>query len=263
MTANDFPAGASGPIDEANGVIFRPSGSWSASVHELLRHLESVGFAAAPRFLGTDHDGREMLTFIEGQIGHYPLPSAYWSDDALRGAGRLLRRFHDATVSLVSSPDARWQLAPPDDLPIEVICHNDFAPYNCVFRGSVPVAMIDFEMAAPGSRGWDLAYTAYRFVPLTSPDHWPQFGFPTGRSDEQRLVALLDAYGLERCGGFIELVVRRVAAVRDLTAAMAAEPSPSGERVRREQHVESYDRDLAWLSSNARRLRGAIGVGAL
>ena len=248
---------------EANGVVFRPSGQWSSAVHALLLHLENVGFSAAPRFLGTDPDGRAMLTFIEGQVGHYPLPSAFWSDEALLEAGRLLRRFHDATVSFSPSSDARWQLAPPGDLPIEVICHNDFAPYNCVFRADMPVALIDFEMAAPGSRAWDLAYTAYRFVPLASPDHRTQFGFPSGLSDEQRLSALLDAYGLGSRDGFVELVERRVTAIRDFTDAIAAEHSPNGERVRREGHVASYDRDLAWLASNARRLRGAVGVGAV
>jgi aminoglycoside phosphotransferase (APT) family kinase protein len=34
-----------------------------------------------------------------------------------------------------------------------------------------PVALIDFDVAHPGPRAWDLAYAAYRFVPLTAGGH--------------------------------------------------------------------------------------------
>jgi len=36
-----------------------------------------------------------------------------------------------------------------------------------VFRKGMPVALIDFDTAHPGPRIWDVAYAAYRFVPLT------------------------------------------------------------------------------------------------
>ena len=58
-------------------------------------------------------------------------------------------------------------LAMPGDLPAEVVCHNDFAPYNVVFGDDGPVGVIDWETAAPGARVWDVAYAAYRFVPLS------------------------------------------------------------------------------------------------
>ena len=51
--------------------------------------------------------------------------------------------------------------------PREVICHNDFAPYNLMFEGTAPTGVIDFDVASPGPRVWDMGYTAYRFVPLT------------------------------------------------------------------------------------------------
>ena len=58
-------------------------------------------------------------------------------------------------------------LAMPGDLPAEVVCHNDFAPYNVVFDDGGPVGVIDWETAAPGARVWDVAYAAYRWVPLS------------------------------------------------------------------------------------------------
>ncbi|WP_405867085.1 phosphotransferase [Streptomyces sp. NBC_01515] len=42
-------------------------------------------------------------------------------------------------------------------MPVEVICHGDFAPYNCVFTGEGAVGLIDFDAARPGPRAWDLA----------------------------------------------------------------------------------------------------------
>ena len=46
--------------------------------------------------------GREILTFIAGEVGAYPLPASMWSDEALAGAAQLLRRLHDATLGYVA-----------------------------------------------------------------------------------------------------------------------------------------------------------------
>jgi len=80
--------------------VRRRTGRWTPAVHALLRHLESVGFDAAPRVLGVDGQGREVLSFIEGQAGNYPLPESLWSDAVLDQTAQLLRRYHDATVGL-------------------------------------------------------------------------------------------------------------------------------------------------------------------
>jgi hypothetical protein len=51
-------------------VVIRDAGPWTPAVHALLRHLEDAGFAAAPRLVGSglDTDGREVLTFIDGEF---------------------------------------------------------------------------------------------------------------------------------------------------------------------------------------------------
>lgn len=53
-------------------VVVRETGPWASSVHALLNHLESVGFAGAPRVVGSgfDSEGRELLTYIEGNSAH-------------------------------------------------------------------------------------------------------------------------------------------------------------------------------------------------
>ena len=49
--------------------VRRTGNSWSPAVLDLLRHLDREGFAGAPRALGFDGQGREVLTYIEGEVG--------------------------------------------------------------------------------------------------------------------------------------------------------------------------------------------------
>lgn len=72
--------------------VRRATGPWSPSGHALLDHLSRQGFGGAPQFLGTDKAGREILTFISGEVAgdRYPDVPFMWSDDALTGMARLL-----------------------------------------------------------------------------------------------------------------------------------------------------------------------------
>lgn len=164
----------------SGSVVHRQSGPWTSTIHTLLRHLRSAGFDQAPRPLGCDAQGREMLTYIEGVAGFFsaggPNPPNLWSDRVLVEAARLLRRYHDATRSFVPPASATWQLTFPDPSRHEVICHNDFAPYNLIFVGGRVQALIDFDTAGPGPAVWDVAYAAYRFVPLAAPERLASLG---------------------------------------------------------------------------------------
>jgi phosphotransferase family enzyme len=137
-------------------------------VHALLAHLDRVGFNAAPRPLGTDEQGRAVLNFMEGDVHAGwpdPMPSWMYQDEVtLLEAARLLRRYHDLLSTFTPPPDAKWRIVAP--VRHEVICHNDWAPYNALFDGRHPVAMLDWDSAGPGSRVWDVAWSAYTWVPL-------------------------------------------------------------------------------------------------
>lgn len=178
--------GSTATVELRGSVVRRSAGPWTPAVHALLRHLEARGFDRAPRVLGVDPEGREHLSYLPGEV-----PSAVgWSgqDECLAEAALLLRRFHDATVGFPAETVTGWDPFFRRGTESEVICHNDFGVHNCVFVGGRPWGMIDFDSAAPGSRVWDLGWTAVAFVPLDP--HVPAIDHP------RRLRLICDAYGL-------------------------------------------------------------------
>jgi Ser/Thr protein kinase RdoA (MazF antagonist) len=154
--------------------VRRPSKSCSQFVARLLRHLEAVGFEAAPRYLGSDAEGRDVFDYIAGTVH----PNwQQWTDEQVAAAGRLLRMLHDATAGSALAAGK------------EVVCHNDAGPNNVVFREGLPVALIDFDFAAPGAALDDLAYMAWAWC-ISS-----KRGEPVA-SQAAQVRLLADAYGL-------------------------------------------------------------------
>ena len=127
--------------------------------------LRKQRFSLRTKVLGIDEKNREILSFIEGKAGNYPLKEYMRSNDVLKEIAKMLRLYHDAVSDFPLLDD--WK--PMDHTPnnIEVLCHNDFAIYNIIFNDEKPVGIIDFDVAAPGPRIWDIAYTLYTCVPLS------------------------------------------------------------------------------------------------
>ncbi|GII67122.1 phosphotransferase [Sphaerisporangium krabiense] len=175
--------------------VRRPMGPSSPAVHALLRHLESVRFEGAPRVLGIDDRGREVLSYVPGQAATRPLAPHVVTDEALARLGRLVRRFHDAVSTFVPPSDAVWVDGSGDDAEPELVGHCDITPENVVFRGSTPWALIDFDMARPTTRLFDV---------VTTLRHWAPIADPIDRDPAHRMVdvgrrirVFCDAYGLE------------------------------------------------------------------
>lgn len=202
--------GNSNQVFKQGQTVLRQTGAWSPFVHALLRHLTAHGFTESPILLEATPT-HERLTFIEGDVGNYPLKPLMQTDNIVIEAAQLLRRFHDLTADFVIPPDAQFML--PAQSPHEVICHNDFAPYNLVFQGDHIVGMIDFDAAAPGSRLWDIAYAVYRFAPLVTDAHCLAMGWSQIPDRQARLNLFCDAYGLENRAPLIETVIRRIEAL--------------------------------------------------
>jgi hypothetical protein len=201
--------------------VRRTVGSSRVAIRDLLLHLEAVGFDAAPRYLGTDDHGREVLTWIEGDVALPPYPAWAMTDRALVDLGGLVRRLHEATATYRgTAADWSTQWADPNGGP--VICHNDLFPENVVFREGRIVALIDFAMAAPGRPLWDVAIAAETWCPLGDPDWRDQH--PMNLDGIARLRVLARAYGLEpeRAEELVDVIIQeRASSTANIRAEIA------------------------------------------
>jgi hypothetical protein len=255
MTSTEIPLGGgnvSGGVVRVGDTVRRPAGPWTPAVHALLAHLHDVGFRGAPRPLGIDEHGREVLTFVPGPVAwpdHFRLLDA---DGQLRRAGRLIREFHDAVAGFAPPPGARWQvLIPPDG--DEIIAHHDLAPWNLVI-GDDRWAFIDWDTAAPGTRLWDLAYAMHGFAPLSAD--------PAVRRDDagRRLRLIADAYGLSETqrAGIVPLLARRTRAMHDFLARQAGLGVQPWARLWREGHGGAWDADTSYIGQREAEWRRAL-----
>ncbi|MCH6229530.1 phosphotransferase [Microbacterium sp. CFH 31415] len=225
------------PVIRVGDTVRRVTGRWTPAVHRLLGALADADVEGVPRVLGRDAQGREILTYLEGEMLSDATPGVRWAGDVLDAAGRLLRQLHDAGAVLVAQESLVWRS--PRREPAEVICHNDFATYNLVARDGGLVGVIDFDFASPGPRLWDLAYLAYRLVPFAE-DAVGADGLDTDR----RLAQLFDAYGMQ----FTEAEILDVMAQRlDDLAAFTRDRADETGRADFLEHAAMYERDAAAL----------------
>jgi hypothetical protein len=182
-----------GLVSRVGDTVRRPMRPSSPAVHALLLHLERVGFDGAPRLLGVDERGREVLSYIEGEAAIAPYQPWALTDDALVSVAQLLRRYHDAVASF-DPAGLPWHRPPvPRRFRDGLVTHNDPNLDNVIFVGDRAVALVDFDLAAPGSAVWDVACAARLWAPLRAEaDVAPEL---RGRALE-RLAVFVDAYGL-------------------------------------------------------------------
>lgn len=184
-------AGGVNEVRRQGDTVTRPAGPHTPAVHAVLHHLRHNGFDAGPEVLGLDPEGgRETLSWVPGEAVEAPLEH-FPADRVLMTAGRLLRKMHDASLGFDFKAFSEWYLPPAD--PIEVICHGDFAPYNCTIIDGTVTGVFDFDTAHPGPRLADVGYAAYRWTPLDQPN-----GEDVGALTEQRrkLHVFCEAYGV-------------------------------------------------------------------
>jgi Ser/Thr protein kinase RdoA (MazF antagonist) len=234
------------PVVRVGDTVRRATGPWTPTIHALLRHVRRSGFPQVPEPLGiVDHD-REILSLLRGRVATYPLAAFVLSDETLTTAARTLRAYHDATAGFTAPPGAAWQS--PAHEPAEVICHNDFAPYNVMFEGAELTGVIDFDVAAPGPRIRDMGYAAYRFVPLTDPAN-PDVPYSGVEEQARRLALFCSAYG-EGAARPVDVVDRAAAKLRELVAFIvdrAAAGDAAQRAVLARGDTEIYARDIAYL----------------
>lgn len=253
MTEEVLAGGIANPgaVVRVGDTVRRPASRYAPTIHRLLIHLSEAGFTA-PRPLELDGE-REVMTFIEGDVPIPPYPSWAFADEALGGVGRLLRAYHEAVESFPLSDRAEWADELTDPHGEDVICHNDVCLENVVFRGGEPVALLDFDYAAPGRKLWDLAMTARMWVPMRPPgDPLPgQVDFDPFR----RFRVIVDAYGVPVKDH--EELVDAVIETKRVGAAFLQRHVDAGEVEFQRLLADrgpALDRQLEWLESNRPRL---------
>jgi hypothetical protein len=100
----------------------------------------------APYYLGTDEEGRDILSYINGTTTDHPCQRA---EGAYRLGGKILRKLHDVTAGTSLAGQA------------ECVTHGDPGPRNTIFSFGYPVALIGWSDCRPGPRLADLAHMAW------------------------------------------------------------------------------------------------------
>ncbi|MEK3983325.1 aminoglycoside phosphotransferase family protein [Paenibacillus sp. FSL K6-3166] len=228
----------------------------SPQIHKLLKHLENKGFSYAPKFLGIDEKGREILSFIEGEAGNYPLKDYMWSNDVLKEIARMLRLYHESVIDF--SIEENWQSIDNTPQPFEVICHNDFAIYNLIFNHERPVGIIDFDVAGPGPRLWDIAYTLYTCVPLSRVYHSEAgeevFYNSLQHADRvnQRVKLFFESYGEGIEEDYLAMVLLRLEGLCKTIKRKASEGDSAFQKMIDDGHLEHYQNDIKFIRENGK-----------
>jgi phosphotransferase family enzyme len=181
-------------------------------VHALLRHLADKGFTGAPRPLGLDDQGREVLSFLEGEtVGNRkPRPAWIHAEDTLDQVARWMRNYHQTVADFVPPPGASWRGGGTWS-PGLIIAHNDAATYNAAWHQGKLTGFFDWDFAGPGTPEWDLALTAFSWVPLHTRQSIAAEGFTDFAARPARLDRFLRTYGYAgKAGEFLDVVKSRI-----------------------------------------------------
>ncbi len=214
-----------------------------AYTRRLLTFLEERGWDGAPRLLGVDERGRDVLTYLHGDVPWQPERQAtVRTDAALARVAILVRELHDLTAGTGFAAGA------------EVACHNDLSPRNTVYRdggaGPLPVAFVDWDIAAAGRRVEDVAHVCWQFVGL-GPD-----ADPDRAAAQVRLIA--DAYGLADRDDLVGSVLWWQDRCWRGIEAEAAAGDPAKASLRDSGVCDAIRAEYAWTAAHRRTLERAL-----
>jgi len=205
----------------------------TAFVQRVLRRLEDEGAAWAPRALGIDELGREVVSWVPGAT------AASGDEIELRQLARMVRQLHDLTVELVHDG-------------FECVVHDDLQPRNVVVLDRFPSGLIDWEQARPGRRVEDVAKMCWSFIEPTPESDPVEVG--------ERWGQLAGVYGLEPVDALLSTVVLQMQTCAEDIEREAARGSVRHQALAaRGDHV-ALRAMHTWTATNEQSLRTGIGA---
>lgn len=228
--------------------VRRPAGWWTPAVQSVLEHLQEVGFEYSPRPGGIDPEGREVFSYIPGEsgaVGWYRIRN----EEGLRRFATLLRAYHAAIESFRPPACIEWAVQPSE--PQEIVCHNDFGPWNIVYDRHQPVGILDWDFAAPGPRMNDVAYALEYAVPFRDDQttlSWHHFEEVPDR--RRRLEVFAEAYGLTATDGLVDKVTTRQELTINHVEQLAARGLEPQATWAVDGTLDESKRLLAWTEQN-------------
>jgi Phosphotransferase enzyme family len=234
--------GAVSDVVRIGDTVHRRAGTRAGFVHELLGFFQRAGWPGAPRFLGIDAQGREIVSFIEG---HVAWRTRVTGEASLVRVAELVREFHDLTAGSPLAGDE------------EVVCHNDLAPQNTVYRDDVPgddgaglgpVAFIDWDLAAPGRRIHDVAHVCWQYLGL-GPG-------ADARAARRGIQLICDAYRLDGRDEIVDVIMWWQDRCWRGIQAGADAGDPAMVRLRDQGGVRNVRADWGWVGRHRGELAG-------
>jgi hypothetical protein len=249
MQEQPLTGGAINAVTRRGNIVYRTGGPWVPAIHAVLDYLDARGFPYAPKALGVDEQGRELISYLPGSSMMRPWQPVMFTDQALVQATRMLRELHAATLDLVLPPETDWRSGPAAKPAGQVIRHGDLGPWNTLWQGDRLTGLIDWDFAEPGMAITDLVQLALYFVPLRGEEHWRACGFPGPPDFRHRLAVICDTYGgIEPHEVVAEIVRLQETAMEEITTR-AAEGRYPWTMFLENGEVARTQAEVAWLHS--------------
>ncbi|MFK8009894.1 MAG: phosphotransferase [Saprospiraceae bacterium] len=220
--------------------VHRSMSSNAPFIHELLQHLEKHNFSFSPKFIGIDKKGREILSFINGEV----LVGEKFNDQQIIGAVKILRQFHDIA--------AKSNLCKNQ----ETICHHDFAPWNIIFENNFPVGIIDFDDSAPGARIDDLAYFIWTFLELGN-------DLVDEETQIQKLVLICKKYELKNPKNLVDAIIKQQNRILKFREERAENEIDLEKREFSKNKIQSIKADLEWIKTRKDKIEKFLNQNIL
>ena len=235
-------------VERIGDTVRRPMGYSSPAVHALLRHLERVGVGGAPRALGVDDEGREVLTYLQDESALRSWPPVLLSDWGIVTLANWLREYHRLVVRFVPLTDSQWMIPELRREPRQIVRHRDLGPWNSIWQRESLVGFIDWDKTEPGYPVQDVDQLVWYETGPIGPRRKSDYGFDPIPDVHHRfaLVCYLFGMAVSDVAGVLAKLHTEDLYRMERFSAHRMEPWLSWKN----QHGDELAEEVTWLKRN-------------